>query len=261
MSRIARAFERARDERRAALVAYLMAGDPDATRHLEYAQAVLREADVLEIGIPYSDPVADGPVIERAAARALERGAKLSDALLLAKALRDEEPEKPILLMGYYNPLLQRGLARFARECRASGVDGAIVPDLPMEESGACSQALATEGIDLVQLASPASGPERLARLAKATRGFLYVVSSFGVTGARAEMAAETSQVVARAAAACRGVVPFAVGFGVSEPRHVRALAEAGAPGVVVGSAIVRRIEEGETPASVGAFVRSLRAG
>ena len=258
MSRLARAFGAAAREKRPALVAYVMAGHPDTSRHLAYARAVLAECDVLEIGVPYSDPVADGPVIERAATRALEGGARMQDALDLAGALRAES-DKPLVLMTYYNPVMRRGLARFAREARERGVDGVILPDVPVEESAEPAAALAAEGIDLVQLASPATGPERLARIAKATRGFLYLVSSFGVTGARKEMAPETADLVRRAAEACRGVVPFAVGFGVSTPEHVRALHAAGAPAVVVGSAIVKRIDEGETPEAVGAFVRTLR--
>jgi tryptophan synthase alpha chain len=254
MSRLADAFKQ-----KPALIGYVMAGDPDTTHHLAYARAVMAGCDILEIGIPFSDPVADGPTIERAAVRALAGGARLADALSLAKELRGRESEKPIVLMTYYNPVFRYGVERFARACREVGVDGVILPDVPLEESGAAAGPLAREGIDLIQLASPASPPERLARLAKATRGFLYVVSSFGVTGARVGMAPETRELVGRAAAACRGVVPFAVGFGVSDASHVRALAEAGADGVVVGSAIVSRIADGETPEKVGAFVRGLR--
>ncbi|HVM45764.1 MAG TPA: tryptophan synthase subunit alpha, partial [Candidatus Thermoplasmatota archaeon] len=186
-------------------------------------------------------------------------GARFDDALALCARLR-KESDKPLVLMTYYNPVYQRGLARFAREAKAAGVDGVILPDVPLEESAAPGAALAKEGVDLVQLASPASGPERLARLAKATRGFLYLVSMYGVTGARKDLPPETADLVRRAAAACAGVTPFAVGFGVSEPAHVRMLAEAGADGVVVGSAIVGRIERGEAPEQVAAFVRSLRA-
>lgn len=258
MSRLARAFQEARAQGRPALVAYVMAGHPDKERHLAYARAVLAECDVLEIGVPFSDPVADGPVIERAATRALAAGAKMQDALDLARALRAQSP-KPLVLMTYYNPVLRRGLARFAREARECGVDGVILPDVPVEESGDAGAALAAEGVDLVQLASPATDPERMARLAKTTRGFLYVVSSFGVTGARHEMAPETADVLRRAAEACRGLTPFAVGFGVSLPEHVRRLRDSGADGIVVGSAIVRRIGDGETPDDVAAFVRSLR--
>jgi tryptophan synthase alpha chain len=242
---------------RPALVAYVMVGDPSLDASYEHARAILAHADVLEIGVPFSDPVADGPVIERAGVRALARGVKLADCLALAKRLR-AETAKPLVVMTYYNPVLRMGLARFAQQARAAGVDGAILPDVPLEESGPVGAALAAEGIDLIQLASPATGPERLARLAKATRGFLYVVSSFGVTGARADLAPETADLVRRVRDACAGVVPFAVGFGVSRPEHVQRLAAEGAPGVVVGSAIVARIEEGQTPAEVARFVASL---
>lgn len=245
--------------RKPALVAYVMAGDPDTTRHLAYARAILAECDVLEIGVPFSDPVADGPTIERAAVRALERGAKLADAIALARALR-EESDKPLVLMTYYNPVLRFGLERFASEARAAGVDGVILPDVPLEESKPAGDALAREGIDLVQLASPATPPERLARLAKATRGFLYLVSMYGVTGARKDLPPETAELVRRTKAACAGVAPFAVGFGVGEPAHVAMLRDAGADGIVVGSAIVSRIEKGESPEQVAAFVRGLRS-
>jgi tryptophan synthase alpha chain len=253
VSRLEAAFKSGRTT----LVAYVMAGEPDLQRDVEHARAVLSEADVLEIGVPFSDPVADGPTIERAHTRALARGATLGHALALARALRAES-DKPLVLMTYYNPVLQRGLATFAREAREAGVDGVILPDCPLEESLPAGDAFAKAGLDLVQLASPATPPERMARLAKATRGFLYVISSYGVTGARAELPPEAADVVARAKAACGGT-PFAVGFGVSDAEHVRQLAAAGAPGVVVGSAIVGRIERGERPEEVRAFVRSLR--
>lgn len=258
MSRLSDAFRAARADGRPALVAYVMAGHPDKATHHAYARAVMQACDVLEIGVPFRDPVADGPVIERAAVRALEQGTRMEDALALARALRAESP-KPLVLMTYYNPVLRRGLVRFAREAREAGVDGVILPDVPLEESAAAGAAFAAEGLDLVQLASPATSPERLARLAKATRGFLYVVSSFGVTGARTDLAPETAEVVRRAAEACRGVTHFAVGFGVGAPEHVRTLHAAGAEGVVVGSAIVARVEKGESPEAVAAFVAGLR--
>lgn len=257
-ARIGEAFDKARGEARPAVVAYVMAGDPDRERALQYAEAVFAEADVLEIGVPFSDPVADGPVIERAAVRALRNCARLDDAFSLARKLRVRS-NKPILLMTYYNPVYQRGLATFAKEAAEAGVDGIILPDVPLEESAPAQEALGKHDVDLVQLASPATPPERFARLAKATRGFLYVVSSFGVTGARESLAPETVDLVKQAKTACGGRVPFAVGFGVSKPEHVRMLAEAGADGVVVGSAIVGRIEREEPPEEVAAYVRTLR--
>lgn len=260
MSRIRDAFARAASDHRAAIVAYVMAADPDNARGLAYARAILAQADIIEIGIPFSDPVADGPTIERAANRALAAGARLDDALQLASALRETEPAKPIVLMTYYNPVYRRGLDKFARDAEDAGVDGVIIPDVPLEESNEPAAVLASHGLDLVLLASPATPTERLAAIASATRGFLYVVSSYGVTGARQGVAPETADLVARAKKASEGAgVPFAVGFGVSTSEQVRALHEAGAHGVIVGSAIVARIEQGETPDSVAAFVRGLR--
>src|SRR5437773_3481532 len=160
MSRLASAFAA-----RPALVAYLMAGEPDLQNDIKYARAVLAEADALEIGVPFSDPVADGPTIERAHTRALRKGTTLAHALALAHALR-RESDKPLLLMTYYNPILQRGLDKFAAEAREAGVDGVIIPDCPLEESDEAARALSAAGVDLVQLASPATPPERMARLA-----------------------------------------------------------------------------------------------
>lgn len=258
MTRIADAFARAKAEGRAAIVGYVMAGEPDAKLDVDHARAVLAEADLLEIGVPFSDPVADGPTIERAATRALARGVTMEHALALARQLRAES-QKPILLMTYYNPVLQRGLDRFAREAAEAGVDGVILPDVPLEESARPQAALRAGGLGLVQLASPATPDARFERLARATDGFLYVVSSYGVTGARDALPPESLDTVKRAALACAGSVPFAVGFGVSRPEHVRQLHAAGAPGVVVGSAIVGRVEKGESPEALRAFVRSLR--
>lgn len=258
MSRLPDAFAGPRGAGRPALVAYVMAGEPDGKRDVDYAREVLRHADVLEIGVPFSDPVADGPTIERAAVRALARGVKLDHSLSLARQLRAES-RKPIVLMAYCNPLLKRGLDRFAREAADAGVDGLILPDVPLEEATPFERAFSGAGLDLVQLASPAASDERIGRLARATRGFLYVVSSFGVTGERDALPPESLDLVRRVASAAPGA-PFAVGFGVSKPEHVRALHKAGAPGIVVGSAIVGRIERGETPEQVGAFVRSLRS-
>lgn len=241
------------------LVCYLMAGDPDPHAALHYAQEVLKHADALEIGVPFSDPVADGPVIARAGARALEKGASPADAFGIVAALR-KDTEKPLLVMTYYNPIFQVGLPQFARLCRATGVDGVIVPDLPVEESAPLRDVLAKEGVDLVQLVAPSTPPERLKRIGEATRGFLYVVSSYGVTGARTGLSPEAVDLTERARAACPGV-PVAVGFGVSSHETATGLWKAGADAVIVGSALVKQIEEGKTPAEVGEFVRRLKQG
>lgn len=258
MSRIAAAIDKARAGDRAALITYLMPGDPSLEESERHMLAALEHADILEIGVPFSDPVADGPVIERAGLRALASGTTLSDVLSLVKRLRAAS-DKPLVLMTYFNPVYLRGVDRFAQDAADAGVDGVILPDVPLEESDDIGAALAAQGIDLIQLASPATPDERMARLAKATRGFLYLVSSFGVTGARKDLAPETLELVKRAKSACGDAARIAVGFGVSEPRHARLLADAGADGVIVGSAIVGRIEQGAAPGDIGAVVRSLR--
>lgn len=251
-----RAFP-AGDADEAALVAYVMAGDPTPDGSVDHAEAILEAgADALELGVPYSDPIADGPTIQAAGVRAREAGTRLEDVLEVLEAIRSRRDE-PVALMTYYNPVLQRGEAAFAETVRDRGGDGLVVPDLPLEESAGLREATAGAGVDLVQLASPLTDPPRLRRLAEATQGFLYLVSTTGVTGARADVEERTRRVV-REAKKETGDVPVAVGFGVSTPDHAATLREAGADGVVVGSAIVDRIADGEDPEDVGAFVGGL---
>lgn len=246
--------------RRGALVAYLMAGDPSPARSLDYFRALAKGgADVIEIGVPFSDPVADGPTIQKAGVRALDAGTKVRDALALSRAL-SAETRAPIVLMTYYNPLLKRGLDAFAREARDAGAAGVILPDVPLEESGPAARAFEAVGLDLVQLASPATPPERLDRLARATRGFLYLVSTYGVTGARGELPPEALALAERAKARVGGTAPLAVGFGVSTPAHVKALRAAGADGVIVGSALVSLVERGAPADEIERLVRALRS-
>jgi tryptophan synthase alpha chain len=235
-----------------------MAGEPSKAAALEYARAVLLEADILEIGVPFSDPVADGPTIERAHTRGLQQGTTLNDAFALARALRAES-DKPLVMMTYYNPVLRRGLSKFAQQAKDAGLDGVILPDCPLDECGDVGRVLADAGIDLVQIASPATPAARFGVLAKATRGFLYVISAYGVTGARDALSPEALNIVKLARESC-GDAPFAVGFGVSTADQIETLHRAGAPGVVVGSAIVARIEKAETPDQLRSFVAGLRA-
>jgi len=257
LDRLGAAFAAARASGRPALVCYLMGDGRPQT--FDTAAAVLAECDVLELGIPFSDPVADGPTIEQAAVEALARGTRVDDVLDLASRLHAAHPDKPLVLMTYYNLVFKRGLDTFARQAFDAGVSGVILPDVPLEESAPAAASLDAVGLGLVQLASPASPNERMNGLAKATRGFLYVVSSFGTTGAREGLPDEALETIRRARAATPSGVPCAVGFGVSTPEHVRALHAAGADGVIVGSAIVKRMLSGESAADVAAFVRSLR--
>ena len=260
--RIRDAFERCRAAGEAALVTYVMGGDPDLATSKATALACAEGgADLLEIGVPFSDPIADGPTIQHAAERALASGTTTADVLSVAAAVRARS-SIPIALMGYLNPILAHGIDRFARDCERSGVDALIVPDLLPEEAGEIAPALAAHGVRTVFLLAPTSGPERIEAASRAASGFLYFVSVTGVTGARKAVPSEIRERVR--AIRERSPVPVVIGFGVSTPGEARALGKL-ADGVVVGSAIVRRIAEpGNRTARakrVRRFVRSLRRG
>jgi tryptophan synthase alpha chain len=254
MGRIGDRFARCKAEGRTAFVPFLTAGDPSIDRTVEAAMALEEAgADVFELGVPFSDPLADGPVIQRSSERALARGVTLGDVLDVVRRIR-ERSELPLLLFSYFNPLLQRGLERLAGEAAEAGVDGVLVTDLPPEEAGEWIQAARGADLDTVFLASPTSPEERLRRVAEASRGFVYAISRTGVTGERHSLSTEAAPLVER----LRGLtdVPVALGFGLSTPEHV---AEAGkvADGVVVGSALVRFLEE-QPEGDLGAQVRWL---
>jgi tryptophan synthase alpha chain len=254
MGRISDRFARQRAEGRPAFVAFLTAGDPSLDRTVEAAVALDQAgADVLELGVPFSDPLADGPVIQRSSERALARGVTLSAVLDAVRRIR-ERSELPLLLFSYYNPLLQYGVGRLARDAKAAGVDGALVTDLPPEEAEEWIAAARAADLDTVFLASPTSPPERLRRVAEASRGFVYAISRTGVTGERQALSGDAGPLVER----LRGLtdVPVALGFGLSTPEQVREAAGI-ADGVVVGSALVRFLEE-HPEGDLGARVRWL---
>jgi tryptophan synthase alpha chain len=258
--RIAAAFARCREAGETALVTYVMAGDPDvATSKAMVLACAEGGADLVEIGIPFSDPIADGPTIQHAAERALAVGTTTRDVLAVAAHLRGRS-DVPIALMGYLNPILAHGVDRFARDCERAGVDALIVPDLLPEESGDVSPLLASRGVRTVFLLAPTSGPERIAGAARAASGFLYFVSVTGVTGARTPAPTDVGPRLAAVRAASD--VPVVIGFGVSSPEQAKALGRL-ADGVVVGSAIVQRIAKGgsraERAARVRRFVASLK--
>lgn len=243
--RLARAIRRRSKRGGAAFIPYLTCGDPDPATSGRLLDALAEAgADVVELGVPFSDPVADGPTIQRASERALGSGATLSKVLDLAHSFRARH-DAALVLFTYFNPIHRYGLRRLAQDAAAAGIDGALVPDLSLEESLPVREALASEGLDLVLLAAPNTPPDRLKRLARATRGFLYCVSLLGVTGAREALPPDLADFLARARAASR--VPIALGFGVSRPEHARAVATL-ADGVVVGSALVREVEAASSP-------------
>ncbi len=257
MSRLERAFESARADGRRALIVYLCAGDPDlaATERLVPALAAAG-ADVIELGVPFSDPLADGPTIQAAAQRALASGTTVAKILDLVRRLREAGIAVPLVLMGYMNPIVRMGVGAFVQRAAEAGVDGLIVPDLPLEEASELSAAAAARGLSLILLAAPTTPAERLARIGAMTRGFLYFVSVTGVTGARASLPEDLPEHLA----AARGSTsfPVAVGFGVSTPDQARALA-AHADAVVVGSALVASIHAGKgEPSGPVELVRSL---
>jgi tryptophan synthase alpha chain len=255
-SRITSTFERLRARGERGLVTYVTAGDPDLARSGELIRAVARAgADVVEVGVPFSDPTADGPVIQAAMQRALAAGTTLSSVLTLVGELR-QDLDVPVVLFGYYNPVFVRGPARFAREARAAGADGVLVVDLPPEEAGELCGPLAAEGLDYVPLVAPTSTPARVRRALVAAAGFVYYVSLTGVTGTAI---ADFDDAQARVGELRQAAgLPVAVGFGITTPddaRRVGTFADA----VVVGSAIVRAAERGGA-VEAAALVRALKS-
>ncbi len=260
-SRIKARFRELRERGAKGLVVYLTAGDPTLEVTGELLAALDRAGtDVIELGVPFSDPLADGPVIQRASERALKAGATLRKILERLPEWR-EAVRAPVILFSYYNPVLQFGLENFARQMARAGADGALVVDLTPEESDAYRDSMRSQGLDTVFLASPTSTDERLERIAKCSTGFLYLISRTGVTGERSELSQSLGPLVARVRKYSK--LPLAVGFGVSTPaqvREVQALAEA----AVVGSAVVHAIEERYPKggaAAVEQFVRWLKEG
>ena len=239
--RLADTFARLRRERRPGLVTYTTAGDPDLPRSGEILKALARAgADVLEVGVPFSDPLADGPVIQRATERALAAGGSLRTALALIEAVRAEVPA-PIVVFSYANPLLRLGLDEFARRAEGAGVDGVLALDLPIEEAGEFRDRMAASRIDTIFLLSPTTTDARIRRAAELGSGFLYGISRLGVTGARDRVASGAEAMVARIRTVTD--LPIALGFGISRPEHVAEVAGY-ADAAVVGSALVSLIAE-----------------
>jgi tryptophan synthase alpha chain len=256
VQRIADAFAGA--DKRAALMPYLMAGFPTLAQSIAIGEACAQAgADLLELGVPYSDPLADGPVIHEAGTRALAAGASVAGVLEVARAL---SPRIPVVLMCYANIVFAPGETAFVQRLARSGACGLIVPDLPLEESGKLRQACDDSGVALVPLVAPTTPSERLAAIGACARGFLYTVSVVGTTGEREALQDRFREVVWRAKASTE--VPVALGFGISTPAQARQAADAGADGVIVGTRLVRAAGESEDPAAaVGALVAELAAG
>ena len=255
-------FSELRSQQRCALMPFLMAGDPnlDGTRaSLLALQAA--GADLIELGIPYSDPLADGPVIQAAASRALGAGTTPGRVLEMLSSLRGELTI-PVILFTYSNPLLNRGMDQFCRDAAAAGAAGLVVPDLPLEEAEKLSAIAANHGLDLVLLVAPTTPADRMGRIAQASRGFTYLVSVTGVTGVRTTIESRVAGLVQQLKG--MGPTPVAVGFGISGPEQARQVRDWGADGAIVGSALVKEMaaahaQQGDVAAAAGRFCGQLR--
>ncbi|NRA99246.1 MAG: tryptophan synthase subunit alpha [Rhodobacteraceae bacterium] len=259
MTRIDTKFAALQAEGKKAFVAYIMAGDPDYDTSLEVMKG-LPEAgvDIIELGLPFTDPMADGPTIQLAGQRALEAGQTLQKTLDMARTFRAEDNETPIVMMGYYNPIYSRGVDRFLDEAKEAGIDGLIIVDLPPEEDSELCLPAQAAGLNFIRLATPTTDDRRLPAVARNTSGFVYYVSITGITGAANAVAGDVGPEVARIKAASG--LPVVVGFGIKTPENARDIA-ATADGAVVGSAIVERIGRGDAVEDILGFIKSLADG
>lgn len=259
MSRIDAKFSELRASGKKAFVAYIMAGDPDEATSLEVMKG-LPEAgvDIIELGLPFTDPMADGPTIQLAGQRALDHGMTLQKTLDMARAFRAGDETTPIVLMGYYNPIYSRGVDRFLSEAQEAGIDGLIVVDLPPEEDAELCIPAQQAGLNFIRLATPTTDDKRLPKVLQNTSGFVYYVSITGITGAANAEGGDVGPEVARIKSQTE--LPVIVGFGVKTPEKSREIATV-ADGVVVGSAIVEKIAAGNSAADVLAFVKTLSDG
>ncbi len=259
MTRIDRTFARLHSDGKKAFVAYVMAGDPNYATSLEVVKGLPGAGvDIIELGMPFTDPMADGPTIQLAGQRALEGGQTLEKTLQMARELRKEDDATPIVMMGYYNPIYSRGVDRFLAEAKEAGIDGLIVVDLPPEEDAELCLPAQAAGLNFIRLATPTTDDKRLPKVLQNTSGFVYYVSITGITGAAEAQAGDVAPEVARIKAATE--LPVIVGFGIKTPEASRAIAGV-ADGAVVGSAIVKLIEENRPVPEILSFVKGLADG
>ncbi len=256
MISVSSCFQSLRDRHECALIPFITAGDPDLATTAQALIALDRAgADIIELGVPYSDPLADGPVIQAAATRALNNGVKLADVLeVVAKV--SPEIKAPIILFTYYNPILNLGIPEFLRRIVAAGVKGLVVPDLPLEESTTLLEPASLMGIEVIMLVAPTSPPDRMKAIAASAQGFVYLVSVTGVTGMREGMGSNVAGILNQ----LRSLTdkPIAVGFGISDPVQAKQIKELGADGVIVGSAMVKKLAA-EGVDAIEQFCRDLK--
>lgn len=259
MSRIADKFNQLGKVNKKALITFITAGDPDlGTTKALVKEMAAKGADIIELGIPYSDPIAEGPAIQAANSRAMVHGIRIKDVMKAVREMR-EEVDVPILYLLYYNCILQYGAAAFLGDCVAAGVDGLIIPDLPFEEKEELEEIASKYPVDLITMVAPTSR-DRIEKIARNAKGFLYCVSSLGVTGVRSSFETDFEEFFSHIDRFTQ--IPKAIGFGISTPEHIRRL-KGYCEGLIVGSAIVRQVEQSPTPGeavkNVGEFVRTLR--
>ena len=259
MTRIDDTFARLKSQNKKAFVAYVMAGDPNYDTSLELVKGMPSAGvDIIELGLPFTDPMADGPTIQLAGQRALEAGMTLEKTLDLAREFRKTDTTTPIVMMGYYNPIFSRGVDKFLVDAKDAGIDGLIVVDLPPEEDDELCIPAQKAGLNFIRLATPTTDDKRLPKVLQNTSGFVYYVSITGITGAAAAQAADVGPEVARIKS--QTDLPIIVGFGVRTPETAKEIASV-ADGTVVGSAIVGELASGKSVAEVLAFVKSLADG
>jgi tryptophan synthase alpha chain len=262
MNRIDAKFNELRKARKKAFIAYITAGDPSLTKTVELVLALEQAgADIVELGVPFSDPLADGPTIQNASFRALKRGTTVPKILAAVKKIR-KSSSIPLALMTYYNPVFHFGEEKFVAAAKEAGVDGLIIPDLPIEEAGKLCRAAKAKGLSMVFFLAPTTTKERMPRIIKAATGFIYFLSVSGVTGARTSIPADLQKNIRQAKRLTKK--PICVGFGISTPQQVKAVARV-ADGVIVGSAIVKEVQRNSGRADlvrrVSSFVRNLQQG
>ncbi|MBN2517827.1 MAG: tryptophan synthase subunit alpha [Candidatus Altiarchaeota archaeon] len=248
---ISEKFRELEKKKEKALILYISCGDPSADETIRIAKEVIDAGcDILELGLPFSDPLADGPTIQAASQRALEKGMNTDRYFEVAKKIEGV----PKVCMTYYNLLLQYGLEKFCKKSKESGISGFIIPDLPLEESQDLLAVCKKNGIDLISIVSPRTDEKRIEKIAGLSRGFLYLQSTLGVTGARSSLPEELKRKIEQVKKISK--IPVAVGFGVSKSEQVREIAKAGADGIIIGSALIKGIQDGR---DVGSFVRGLK--
>jgi tryptophan synthase alpha chain len=246
MNTIKTVFQKQKQLGYGCLIGYITAGDPTPERTIKIADALIRgSVDILELGLPFSDPIADGPTIQNASLRALKAGTTPERVLEIAREIKGKH-DIPIVIMTYYNPVFKYGVEEFLTEAKTAGVDGFIIPDLPVEEAADYRAAAAKAELDTIFLASPATSKDRLDRIVAASSGFLYLVSRFGVTGAQTDVAEATVELIRKVQPFTEGKVPLAVGFGISKPEHVARVIAAGADAAIVGSAFINIVSENQ---------------